>query len=38
MGIRQDIKLDRLLELARLVEAYFGRELPGMILKSGSLV
>lgn len=38
MGMRGDIRLDRLLELARLVEAYFGRELPGMILKSGSLL
>ncbi len=38
MGLRSDIRLDRLLELARQVEAYFGRELPGMILKSGSLV
>jgi hypothetical protein len=38
MGIRGDIRLDQLLYLARLVSAYFERELPGFILKSGSLV
>ena len=38
MGIRGDIRLDRLLELARQVSAYFDRELPGFILKSGSMV
>jgi hydroxymethylglutaryl-CoA lyase len=38
MGIRSDIRLDQLLELARRVSVYFGRELPGFILKSGSLV
>lgn len=38
MGLRGDIQLDQLLEVARQVQAYFGRELPGLILKSGSLV
>jgi hydroxymethylglutaryl-CoA lyase len=38
MGLRNDIHLDRLLKVARQVGAYFGRELPGFILKSGSLV
>ena len=38
MGIRSDIKLDRLLDVARQVSAFFGRELPGFILKSGSIV
>ena len=38
MGLRKDIKLDALLEVARQVSAFFNRELPGMILKSGSIV
>jgi len=38
MGIRRDIKLERLLDVARQVSAFFGRELPGFILKSGSIV
>ena len=38
MGLRKDIRLDILLEVARQVSAYFGRELPGFILKSGSIV
>ncbi len=38
MGIREDIKLDVLLDVARRVSAFFGRELPGFILKSGSIV
>jgi hydroxymethylglutaryl-CoA lyase len=38
MGLRKDIKLDVLLNVARQVSAYFGRELPGFILKSGSIV
>lgn len=38
MGQRTDIRLDRLLEIARSVETYFGRIMPGFILKSGSLV
>jgi len=38
MGIRKDIKLDILLNVARQVGKYFDRELPGFILKSGSIV
>lgn len=38
MGLRRDIKLDTLLEVASQVSAYFDRELPGFILKSGSIV
>ncbi len=38
MGIRKDIKLDVLLDIARQVSAFFNRELPGFILKSGSIV
>lgn len=38
MGLRKDIRLDILLDVARQVSAYFGRELPGFILKSGSIV
>jgi hydroxymethylglutaryl-CoA lyase len=38
MGLRQDIKLDVLLDVARQVSVFFDRELPGFILKSGSIV
>ncbi|HEX5808493.1 MAG TPA: hypothetical protein VFY25_07485, partial [Anaerolineales bacterium] len=38
MGLRKDIRLSVLLEVARQVSAYLGRELPGFILKSGSIV
>lgn len=38
MGLRRDIDLARLIEVARDVAAFFGRELPGAILKAGSLV
>ena len=38
MGYRKDIRLNKLIELARQVGVFFNRELPGMILKSGSIV
>jgi len=38
MGLRKDIKLDVLLDVAQQVSAFFDRELPGFILKSGSIV
>jgi len=38
MGLRKDIKLDVLLDVAHQVSAFFNRELPGFILKSGSIV
>ncbi|MCU0292786.1 MAG: hydroxymethylglutaryl-CoA lyase [Thermoanaerobaculaceae bacterium] len=38
MGMRRDIDLSKLVEVARSVGQFFGRELPGFILKSGSIV
>jgi hydroxymethylglutaryl-CoA lyase len=38
MGLRKDIKLEVLLQVARQVGKFFDRELPGFILKSGSIV
>lgn len=38
MGLRPEVRLSRLLEVAREVEAFFGRDLPGLVLKSGSIV
>jgi len=38
MGLRKEIKLSVLLNVARQVSAFFDRELPGFILKSGSIV
>lgn len=38
MGIRTDINLDILLKTAAQVADFFDRELPGFILKSGSIV
>lgn len=38
MGYRQDIQLEDLLAVARQVAAYFNRDLPGFILKSGPIV
>jgi len=38
MGLREDIHLEVLLNIARQVSAFFSRELPGSILKSGSIV
>jgi hydroxymethylglutaryl-CoA lyase len=38
MGLRTDIDLDALLETAREVGKFFGRELPGLVLRSGSIV
>lgn len=38
MGYRKDVRLDVLLDVARQVSSFFGRELPGFILKSGSIV
>jgi hydroxymethylglutaryl-CoA lyase len=37
-GLRKDIKLETLLDVARQVSVYFQRDLPGFILKSGSIV
>lgn len=38
MGMRRDVNLGQLVEVARSVGQFFGRELPGFILKSGSIV
>jgi hydroxymethylglutaryl-CoA lyase len=38
MGLRRDIHLDTLLDVARQVSVFFDRELPGFILRSGSIV
>jgi hydroxymethylglutaryl-CoA lyase len=38
MGLREDIRLEVLIDVARQVSAFFQRELPGFILKSGSIV
>jgi hypothetical protein len=38
MGLRTDLKLEILLDVARQVSAFFDRELPGFILRSGSIV
>jgi hydroxymethylglutaryl-CoA lyase len=38
MDLRKDINLDVLLNVARQVGTFFDRELPGLILKSGSIV
>jgi hydroxymethylglutaryl-CoA lyase len=38
MGLRGDINLDALLSTARQVSAFFDRELPGLVMRSGSIV
>jgi hydroxymethylglutaryl-CoA lyase len=38
MGLRTDIDLEALLGAARQVGEFFGRELPGLVLRSGSIV
>lgn len=38
MGLRNDIDLDVLLRAAREVGEFFGRELPGLVVRSGSIV
>jgi hydroxymethylglutaryl-CoA lyase len=38
MGFRQEIHLDDVVAVARQVGIYFNRDLPGSILKSGSIV
>jgi hydroxymethylglutaryl-CoA lyase len=38
MGFRKDIQLTGLMDVARDVSAFFGRELPGLVMKAGSIV
>lgn len=37
IGLRTDVNLDKLIDVARDVAAYFGREMPGMVYKTGPL-
>jgi len=37
-GMAKEINLDKLMETARLIGLFFNRDLPGFILKSGSIV
>jgi hydroxymethylglutaryl-CoA lyase len=37
-GMIMDVELDKLMETARDIGGFFGRELPGFILKAGSIV
>lgn len=36
-GLRTELRLDRLIDLARDVAAFFGRELPGCVYKTGPI-
>jgi hydroxymethylglutaryl-CoA lyase len=36
-GVRTDIRLDALVEVARGVAAYFGRDLPGCVYRAGAI-
>jgi hydroxymethylglutaryl-CoA lyase len=36
-GRRPDVRLDRLIDVARAVAAYFGRELPGSVYRTGPI-
>ena len=38
MGLREDVHLDKLIAVARQVSAFFNRDLPGYILRTGSIV
>lgn len=38
MGIRKDVKLEAIISVARDAAAFFNRELPGVIMKNGSIV
>lgn len=38
IGLRRDIKLGKLVEIACGVSAFFGREMPGMVYKAGPIV
>jgi hydroxymethylglutaryl-CoA lyase len=37
IGLRRDINLGRLIQVAGSVSAFFGREMPGMVYKSGPI-
>jgi hydroxymethylglutaryl-CoA lyase len=38
MGFRRDIQLANLLDVSRKVGVFFGRDLPGLVMKAGSIV
>jgi len=38
LGLRRDIRLDRLLELSRQLATFFNRGLPGLVSRAGSIV
>jgi hydroxymethylglutaryl-CoA lyase len=38
MGMRGDVDLERLIQVSRDVAAFFGRELPGLVARAGSIV
>ena len=37
MGLRTDVNLDKLIEIAKDVSKYFSREMPGLVYKTGPL-
>ncbi len=37
MGFRRDVKLDQIVDVARDMEKFFGRELPGTVYRTGTL-
>ena len=37
IGLRSDVNLEKLIDIARNVAGYFGREMPGMVYKTGPL-
>jgi len=37
IGLRTDVNLDKLIEIARDVSRFFGREMPGLVYKTGPL-
>ena len=38
MGMRQEVDLDRLIGLARAIGEYFGREMPGTVYRTGTIM
>ena len=38
MGFRRDVHLDRLIAVAKEMAAYFGRELPGTVYRTGTIM
>lgn len=38
MGVRKDLDLEEMISVARAASKFFGRELPGAVMKTGSIV